>query len=151
MTTRENPYGAFNFMVKLGDMGGYDQIAGGFSEVSGLGMEVDYVEYRNGNDKENHVRKLPGLSRAFDVTLRRGVIGDLRLFEWLRATSQGDAAAQTVTITMLNERRESVVSFVLRNAQPKKWMGPTLNAKGGGEVAMEELVLTCEGVEMHSL
>ena len=58
MATRDNPYGAFNFIVKLGDVGGEDQIVGGFSDVSGLGNEVKYSEYRNGNDKENHVRKV---------------------------------------------------------------------------------------------
>ena len=58
MAPRDNPYGAFNFMVKLGDAGGEDQIVGGFSDVSGLGNEVKYSEYRNGNDTENHVRKV---------------------------------------------------------------------------------------------
>ena len=58
MATRANPYGNFNFMVKLGDTGGEDQIAGGFSDVSGLGNEVKFAEYRNGNDPENHVRKI---------------------------------------------------------------------------------------------
>ena len=62
MALRDNPYGAFNFMVKLGDTGGEDQIVGGFSDVSGLGNEVKYSEYRNGNDKENHVRKVANIN-----------------------------------------------------------------------------------------
>ena len=48
MAVRDNPYGAFNYMVRLGDTGGEDQIVGGFSDVSGLGNEVKYSEYRNG-------------------------------------------------------------------------------------------------------
>jgi phage tail-like protein len=83
MAGRNNPYGPFNFMVKLGDTGGEDQVAGGFSDVTGLGNEIVYAEYRNGNDSENHVRKIPTLNRTGDVTLRRGLIGDLRLFEWI--------------------------------------------------------------------
>ena len=90
MALRDNPYGAFNFMVELGDAGGEDQIVGGFSDVSGLGNEVKYSEYRNGNDKENHVRKVANTNTTDDVTLKRGVIGDLRLFAWLKATREGD-------------------------------------------------------------
>ncbi|MDD9207538.1 hypothetical protein PU560_13865, partial [Georgenia sp. 10Sc9-8] len=59
MAVRDNPYGAFNFLVKLGDAGGEDQISGGFSDFTGAANEVKYAEYRNGNDKENHVRKIP--------------------------------------------------------------------------------------------
>ena len=75
MATRPNPYGAFNFIVKLGDQGGEDQIVGGFSDVSGLGNEVKYSEYRNGNDAQNHVRKVANTNTTDDVTLKRGVIG----------------------------------------------------------------------------
>jgi phage tail-like protein len=151
MATRENPFGAFNFMVKLGDAGGEDQIVGGFSDVSGLESEVLYAEYRNGNDKESHARKIPTLSRTGDVTLKRGVIGDLRLFTWLKAAREGSAEPQTVTITLLDEARFPVCSWVLRVAQPRKWVGPTLAAKGGGEVAVEELVLVAERIDFLSL
>jgi phage tail-like protein len=150
MTTRPNPYGAFNFMVKLGNSGGEDQIAGGFSDVSGLDNEITFAEYRNGNDKENHVRKIAGVNRTGDVTLKRGVIGDLRLFAWLKATREGDFGPQTVTITLLDEKRSPVCSWVLQAAQPKKWTGPTLAAKGGGTVAMEELQLVAERIEFRS-
>ncbi len=150
MATRDNPYGAFNFMVKLGDAGGDDQIAGGFSDVSGLGNEVKFSEYRNGNEKANHVRKVPNMNSTDDITLKRGLIGDLRLFAWLKATRDGDINPQTVTITLLDERRSPVCQWVLQRAQPKKWVGPTLAAKGGGEVAMEELHLVAEQVDYSS-
>jgi|SRR2546421_6607354 len=150
MTTRPNPYGNFNFMVRLGDTGGEDQIAGGFSDVSGLGNEVKFAEYRNGNDRENHVRKIANVNTTDDITLKRGVIGDLRLFAWLKATREGDVDPRTVTITLLDERRSTVCSWVLTAAQPKKWVGPTLAAKGGGEVAMEELHLVAERVDFLS-
>ena len=105
MATRDNPYGAFNFMVQLGSTGGQDGIAAGFSDVSGLGNEVKFSEYRNGNDKANHVRKVPNTNTTDDVTLKRGLIGDLRLFDWLKATRDGEYSPQTVTITLLDERR----------------------------------------------
>src|SRR6476661_9223535 len=105
MATRDNPYGAFNFMVQLGNTGGQDGIAAGFSDVSGLGNEVKFSEYRNGNDMVNHVRKVPNTNVTDDVTLKRGLIGDLRLYDWLSSTRDGDFSPQTVTITLLDERR----------------------------------------------
>jgi len=151
MAVRDNPYSAFNFIVRLGTFGGEDQIVGGFSDVSGLGNEVKYSEYRNGNDKENHVRKIANTESTDDVTLKRGVIGDLRLFTWLKSTREGDHEPQTVIITMLDEERTPVCRWTLTSAQPKKWVGPTLAAKGGGEVAMEELHLVAERIDFESV
>ena len=152
MATRNNPFGAFNFMVTLGDIPpSEDQIAAGFSDVSGLGNEVKFSEYRNGNDKANHVRKIANVNTTDDVTLKRGLVGDLRLFTWLRETREGIYKPQTVTITLLDEARKRVCSWVLKGAQAKKIVGPTLAAKGGGEVAMEELHLVAEQIDFNSL
>lgn len=150
MGTRVDPYGAFKFRVKLGDSGGEDQYDGGFSDVSGLGNEVKYSEYRNGNDKDNHVRKIPNINTTDDVTLKRGVVVNLNLFAWLKATREGTINKQTVTITLLDEAGSPVCLWVLQAAQPKKWVGPTLAGKGGGEVAMEELHLVAESIDFQS-
>jgi phage tail-like protein len=149
MAVREHPYGRFNFVVKLGDIGGEAQGAGGFSEVSGLASEVVYAEYRNGNDRENHVRMIPTLHKTGDVTLKRGVIGDLRLFEWLKLVRDGTIDRRTVTIDLLDESRSPVCRWVLRNALPRKWTGPTLSGKGA-DVAIEELVLVAEQIDFDS-
>jgi phage tail-like protein len=151
MAVRDDPYGAFNFMVKLGDVGGEDQIAGGFSDVSGLGNEVKFSEYRNGNDMQNHVRKIANVNTADDIILKRGLIGDLQLFTWLKNVREGNIERRTVTITLLDERRSPVCRWVLHAAQPKKLVWPTLTAKGGGEVAMEELHLVAESVDFQSV
>jgi phage tail-like protein len=148
---RDNPYGAFNFMVRLGSIGGEDQIVGGFSDVSGLGNEVKYSEYRSGNDKENHVRKVANTNTTDDVTLKRGVIGDLRLFTWLKEVREGAHRPETVIITLLDEAKSPVGTWTLQQAQPKKWTGPTLAAKGGGEVAMEELSLVAERIDFEAV
>ncbi len=147
---RNDPYGRFNFMVKLGDTGGEDQVAGGFSEVSGLESEIVYAEYRNGNDKTNHVRKIPTLHRTGDVTLKRGLIGDTRLFAWLKATREGTIERRTVTIILLDESRSPVCEWRLLGAQPGRWTAPALSAKGK-DVAIEELVLIGEELEFVSL
>jgi phage tail-like protein len=149
MSTRDNPYGAFKFRVKLGNDTdeGY---AAGFSDVSGLGNEIKYSEYRNGSDPDNHVRKVANVNSTDDVTLKRGLVGDLRLFTWLKETRNGNFDPRTIVIVLMDERSDDVCSWVLSNAQPKKWVGPTLTGKGGGEVAMEELHLVAESIEFKN-
>ena len=149
-TFRENPYSAFNYIVALGGAqgdGSEGSIIGGFSDVSGLGVEVNYSEYRNGNEKFNTVRKVPNSHKLDDVTLKRGLVGADDLFAWLKTVREGTADSRQVTITLMDEARQPVATWALRNAQPKKWTGPTLAAKGGGEVAMEELSFCHEGIE----
>jgi phage tail-like protein len=140
-TQREVPYGAFNFIINFD---GAD--AGGFSEVSGLGSEISVAEYRNGNDPENHVLKIPGTHTVSDVTLKRGIINSADLFGWINETrTQGPSGKRTVTITLQNEAHEDVQKWTLSGVIPMTYTGPTFTAAGGGDVAMEELVLSCEG------
>jgi phage tail-like protein len=149
-TYRSNPYGAFNYIVALGGRNGDGSegtVIGGFSDASGLGLDVSYSEYRNGNERFNTVRKVPNTHKNDDVTLKRGLIGSDDLFDWLKGVRDGVADPRNISITLLDEARTPVGVFTLRNAQPKKWTGPTLAAKGGGEVAMEELHLVHEGIE----
>ena len=148
-TQRDNPYGAFDYLVALGgDQGDGSEgtIVGGFSDVSGLGYEVSYSDYRNGNEKVNTVRHIPNTFKNDEITLKRGVVGSTDLFEWLKGVADGKADPRTVTITLLDEARSTVAIFKLQKAQVKKWTGPTLAAKGGGEVAMEEIHLVHEGI-----
>ena len=147
---RDNPYGAFNFLVSLGGSqgtGDEGQVVGGFSDCSGLGFEVQYADYRNGNEKVNTVRKVQNTFTVEDVTLKRGLVGSPDLFAWLRAVRQGQIDPRPVTITLLDEARRPVGTWKLTKAQPKKYTGPTLSAKGGTEVAMEELTLCHEGID----
>src|SRR6059036_592193 len=108
-TLRERPYVQFNFLVNLGD-GNTDGPEAGFQECSNIGMEVTVAEYRNGNEKENSVRKITGLNKATDVTMKRGVIGSLNLYKWLDDIRNGNQnALRTVTISLQNEDHTSVV------------------------------------------
>lgn len=146
---RDRPYAQFNFLVDLGD-GVTESPQAGFKECSAIGMSVDVVEYRNGNDKENAVRKLTGLSRYADVTLRRGVIGSLDLYGWLNDIRNGnEQALRTVTVQLMNEDHSSVVQAwkLLRARIIKHTSGP-LNACES-EVAMEELTLAYERLELE--
>ena len=89
---RDRPYAQFNFLVDLGT-GETDGPEAGFQECSAISMSVDVIEYRNGNEKENNPRKLTGLARVSDVTLKRGIIGSLSLYQWLDQIRNGDQAA----------------------------------------------------------
>src|SRR5882672_9442683 len=133
-TFRENPYGAFNYIVALGDRqgdGSLGTVIGGFSDLSGLGVDVSYSEYRNGNEKFNTVRKIPNTHKLDDVTLKRGLVGSDDLFVWLKGVRDGTIDRRNITITLMDEARNPVATFAIKNAQPKKWSGPTLAAKGG--------------------
>jgi phage tail-like protein len=110
-------------------------------------MDVSYSEYRNGNEKVNTARKIPNTHKLDDVTLKRGLVGSDDLFQWIKTVRDGTADPRQVTITLMDEARQPVAAWSLHNAQPKKWTGPTMAAKGGGEVAMEELHLVHEGIE----
>lgn len=147
---RDNPYGAFNFRVTADRFGDAGSVQGGFQEVSGLSTEVTVAEYRYGNDPENHVRKIPGMYKAGDVTFKRGVMGADSFFRWIKDVRDGVQAnvRATVKIELFDEAHTGpVMTWELFDAFPSKYTGPTLNAKGGTDVAMEELVFTCEKMD----
>jgi phage tail-like protein len=146
---RDRPYVQFNFLVDLGDGNPNDPQAG-FQEISNIGMEVTVSEYRNGNSKENSVRKITGLNKATDVTMKRGVIGSLNLYQWLNDIRNGNQNAErTVTIQLQNEDHTKVVqTWKLLRARIIKHVSGPLNAKGT-DVAMEELTLAYERLEME--
>jgi len=146
MPDRTHPYGAFNFLVNIDG----SEALGGFSDVSGLSTDITIAEYRNGNERENHVRKVPGIHKVGDVTLKRGIVDSKALWEWITQTrNQGVVAQKNVVVTLLDEARNGVQSWKLRGVVPMKYNGPTLAAKGGGDVAMEELVLSAEAIEIE--
>ena len=113
-------------------------------------MSVDVIEYRNGNEKENNPRKITGLTKVSDVTLKRGLIGSLGLYNWIDQVRNGDQAAlRTVTIQLQNEDHTAVVmTWKLSRARIVKHTSGPLNAKGT-DVAMEELTLAYERLEME--
>ena len=96
---RQNPYGAFNFQVSLEDANDPEnELIGGFSDASGLGREVNYSEYRNGNELFNTVRKVANTFKQEDVTLKRGLVDSGSIWQWMEsARYDGPAAKKTVT------------------------------------------------------
>jgi len=144
---RAHPYGNQHFLVDLGAGNAGPEAA--FCEVVIPGISIDVIEYRTGSSKETGVQKLPGLARYPDVTLRRGILGSLDLYNWINDVRNGASnVARTVTIQLLSEDRTPVLTWKFLRAWPAKYSGPTLDAKGT-DIAMEELVLSYERLEIE--
>lgn len=144
---RDDPYPAVNFLVVInGVLDDGQAIRGSFAEVSGLDVEVAPIEYRTGSE-DITVRKLPGLKKFSNITLKRGVIGDLTLWNWFKSVLDGQALRADGTITLLDESRQPVMQWKFRRAWPCRLSGPTLNAKGN-EIAIETLEICHEGLEI---
>ena len=139
---RTDPFTAGNFRVEIQAI-----TSTSFSEVRGLEVSIDVVEYRGGEAKVNTEQKLPGLYKVSDVTLKRGLTRDLSLWNWINGATTGNVNRTNVTITLLDQADNPVLSWRLRNAWPRKWSGPVLNA-GSSDVAMEELELCYEGLDL---
>ena len=146
---RERPYTNFNFLVDLGD-GSTDGPQAGFEEVTLPEIWLDVIEYRNGNEKENSVRKLTGLDHVGNAVLKRGVIGSLNLYQWYNDIRNGNQnALRNVMIHLQSEDHSAIVqTWKLLRARVigLKW-GP-LHARGK-DVAVEYVVLACERLEME--
>jgi phage tail-like protein len=148
---RERPYGQFNFRVVIENGPDAASTKAAFQEVAGLGLEVTVAEYRGGNFKDNAPIKVTGIYKVPDVTLKRGVIGDLEtLYAWINEVRNGSQTAlRTVTIELQTEdHTQTVQSWKLTNARPTKYTGPSLSGKGT-DVAIEELTLAAERIDLE--
>lgn len=144
---RDNPYAGYNFeLVITGISDDGKAVKGSFAEVSGLEVDVSPIDYRNGSE-DIRVRKIPGLKKYNAITLKRGLIGDLALWNWIRLAMQGLVKRTEAAIVLLDEGRREVMRWNLTRAWPSKWTGPGLNAKNN-EIAMETLELSHEGLDV---
>lgn len=140
----KNPYSAFNFIVEIGT-----EAVAAFQEITGLDSENTPIEYREGGDAMNTVRKLPGIERYPNITLKRGITGSLYLWNWRKEVRDGSGAyppVRDVVIHLQNERHENVYKWKLTNAWCTKLTGPTLNATGN-EIAVETLELAYDRID----
>ena len=143
--TRQDPLRNFRFRVEIDGIQ-----AAGFSEVFIEPTTTDVIEYREGTDP-THVRKLPGLTKFGNVTLKRGVSASLELFNWHQQVVQGQIsnARRSVVIVVLDEAGHDVARFHVSEAWPIKYDPGNLNAQGN-DVFIESLELANEGIERVS-
>jgi phage tail-like protein len=142
VTTGKAVYAAFNFLIDLGEKKG---IQGGFQEVIGLKTGTENVRHRAGADPVVS-RKSVGVKQQ-TVTLKRGMIDAAAFARWRESLKRGAAARRTITLTLVNEAHATVQMWRLRSTWIQKLQAPTLNAKTG-EVAIEDLTLVHEGIEL---
>ncbi len=141
--TSEDPLLGFNFMLEL-----EGAVAGYFSECSGIGSEHEVVEQKV-VDKQGHeiIRKIPGRLKYTDVTLKRGITSDMKIWEWrdMAVTGKIKGARKNCTITMLSREYKPVAIWHFANAWPSKVTGPSLKADSN-EIGVEEVTIVHEGL-----
>jgi phage tail-like protein len=140
---RTDPYRGFNFILEIDNVP-----KGAFSEVGGLTADGDSVDYREGTDIQPNVRKLSGLRKFVNITLKRGYSQDKSLWQWYQNVLNGVDDRRNVTVVLLNERREAVLRWHAENAWINKIEGPALKASSN-DVAMESLELVHEGLTLE--
>ena len=142
MPRRPNdPLAVFNFQLEIDGI-----TRAGFTECTGLNAEANVIEYREGNESLT-TRKLHGLIKYGNVTLKWGVTQDPELFNWFKTVVDGDIdRKQTMSVVLLDEQRAEAVRWNIINAWPSKYVLPDMKSDGN-EIAFESVELCHEGVE----
>ncbi len=135
-----DPYRAYTFNLLIRNVD-----AGHFTEVSGLGVNVEWIQYHEAG-LNSSVRAIPGRVSYSPVTLRYGLTSSLDLWNWLMDAVEGRVRRTEVSIAMLDSTRSAeVLRWNLTNTWPHRWYGAAL-AAGGNDLAIETLVLAHEGI-----
>ncbi|MFD2163339.1 phage tail protein [Paradesertivirga mongoliensis] len=136
------PLPKFHFLVQWGGT----RI--GFSEVTGLDIQLEPIEYREGSSPQFSKIKMPGLQKFSNITLKRGTISDDKEFyTWMKTVKMNTIERRDLTISLLNENHEPVISWKVMNAFPIKVQASDLKADGN-EVAIETIELAHEGLDI---
>jgi phage tail-like protein len=143
--TRDDPFRGFNFRVTIGN-----EAILAFSEVSGLTADGDAVDYREGLDKNNNVRKLTGLRKYTNLVFKRGYVQNDELWKWYQNIANGKDDRRDGSVILMNEAHEEVISWNFVKAWINKIEGPSLNATGN-QVAIESMELQHEGLTIEIL
>lgn len=146
MADKLYPLPVFHFRVEFGA----EQL--GFTEVAGLTQENQMIEYRSGDFPEYSSIKMPGLRKFSNITLKRGIMkSDNKFYNWVfSAMKLSNVDRKDLTISLLNEKHEPVMSWKVSRAFPVKLEGPQLKAMGN-EVAIESIEITHEGLVVENL
>ncbi|NLL15442.1 MAG: phage tail protein [Fibrobacter sp.] len=138
-----NPFKNFRFRVEIDNI-----TSAAFSEATIADSTTDAIEYREGNDPL-HVRKLSGLTKYGNITLKRGVTDSMELYNWKRAIeesgAEGSGARRSVSITIVDDEGNDKARWEITKAWPTKYDPSDMNAKGN-EVVIEVLELVHEGI-----
>jgi phage tail-like protein len=138
---RKDPYRGYNFLVEIDGI-----TRAGFRECSGLDSTQDPIEYREGNEGLT-ARKLPGLNKYSNISLKWGITDDAELWDWRQQVMNGniDGARKNGSIVLMDDTGEEKVRWNFREGWPTKWTGPSLNATGS-DIGIETLDIVHEGL-----
>jgi len=140
----EYPLPKFHFQVEWGGT----KI--GFSEITGLDVETEVIEYRDGASREYNKLKMPGMTKFSNITLKRGVFpADNEYFKWWNTVKLNTIQRRDLTISLLNEKHEPVMVWKVKNAWPVKIQSTDLKADGN-ETAIESIELAHEGLTIQN-
>jgi phage tail-like protein len=138
------PIANFHFTV---DWGGTKI---GFTEVSGLDVETEVIEYRAGDSPSYSKIKMPGMQKYSNVTLKRGTFAnDNEFFNWWNTVKLNKIERRDITVKMLNEDHEPIVVWKIQNAWPSKITSTTPKADSS-EAAIESIELIHEGIVIQN-
>ena len=137
---RRDPYLSFHFLVEIEGL-----VVGGFTEVSGLQVEVEVEEYREGG-LNDYIHKLAGPARyPSNLILKHGLTDMDLLWRWHKEVTRGIIKRKSGSIVLLNSAGEEKWRWNFTDAYPVRWVGPDLRA-GAAEVAVETLELVHRGL-----
>jgi phage tail-like protein len=138
---RNDPYAQYSFILEI-----EGTTVAGFAEVGGLSMEQDIIEYREGSDTAS-VRKLPGLRKYGNISLKRGYTQNRELWNWRKTTIDGVTERKAGAVILRNEAGDPALRWEFREGWVSKYEGPALKATAN-EAAMESIEIAVEDVAL---
>jgi phage tail-like protein len=141
MADRIDPYRNFRFRLEIEGI-----VQAGFTEVSGIEVDTDVVQYREGSDPI-HKKQLPGLVKYTDLTLKKGLTNATELWDWFKTVVNGQTERKSGAVILLDEEGNDAVRWNFVEGWPSKWTGPDMKADGSA-AAIETLVIKHEGLEL---
>jgi phage tail-like protein len=134
-----DPYLVSNFRVEI------DSITSAtFSEILGLDVSIDIVDYRTGTSPQSTAEKLPGLARYQNITLKRGLTQNTDLWNWVKNILNGVSDKRNMSIVLQDAQHNDVVRWNVTNAWPCRLSGPAHHS-GSSDIAIESVEICHEG------
>ena len=138
---RSDPYQGCNFVIEIEGL-----LVGGFSECSGLEVETELVDYREGGVND-YIHRFAGGTRSPALVLRHGITSGDGLWRWYQMTAAGQVVRRNGTIFLLDSAHVAAIQWDFKDAFPYKWTGPELRAEAAS-IAFESVELAHRGLRL---
>ena len=138
---RNDPYTGFNFIVQNRDS---NSVLGGFSEVSGLEIDTEVEEYKEGG-RNDYVHKLPTITRYQNLVLKRGLTTSNTLYDWEKEVARGKISPKNISVVLLDSQGREARRWDFKEAFPIKWSSGNLNSTSNS-IEIESLELVHKGL-----